>query len=328
MGVDHHRQTRAVYVSSLLFCLLLLKESFVSAQCLDAPAAAPTASPISSPGLYQPSDSYLINCGSSEVKLDDGRIFKSDTETSSYLSTDEDVQTKTDSMPESAFTNSTTSSLMNLYKAARIFTSYSKYLFSVSVSGKHWVRLYFYSLRHEKYDLKTVDPIDQSNSAHSLEPASRDWCKTKASFTSNFESMAASKILAQSQLSSLTSPPRISTISNTLENSARIPEYLAAATFQRTFEPAKNISKKERYTRLFGGKISEKREITEEKRGEGEFFETGKEDKKKLPEDKKENQKADNASLIKSIEGVSDLKAYLAARFSLKSGMKPHEFAF
>ncbi|KAE8722410.1 Small nuclear ribonucleoprotein Sm D3 [Hibiscus syriacus] len=44
--------------------------------------------------------------------------------------------------------------------------------------------------------------------------------------------MAASKILAQSQLSSLTFPPRISTISTTLENPARIPEYLAAATFQ------------------------------------------------------------------------------------------------
>ncbi|KAE8697780.1 60S ribosomal protein L6-3 [Hibiscus syriacus] len=53
-----------------------------------------------------------------------------------------------------------------------------------------------------------------------------------------------------------------------------------------------------------------------------------KEDKKKLPEDKKEDQKAVDASLIKSIEGVPDLKAYLAARFSLKSGMKPHELVF
>ncbi|KAE8713163.1 60S ribosomal protein L6-1 [Hibiscus syriacus] len=64
------------------------------------------------------------------------------------------------------------------------------------------------------------------------------------------------------------------------------------------------------------------------KKGEGEFFEAEKEDKKKLSENKKENQKAVDASLIKSIEGVPDLKAYLAARFSLKSGMKPHELAF
>ncbi|PPD97457.1 hypothetical protein GOBAR_DD05523 [Gossypium barbadense] len=35
--------------------------------------------------------------------------------------------------------------------------------------------------------------------------------------------------------------------------------------------------------------------------------------------------KAVDTSLIKSIEGVLDLKAYLGTRFSLKSGMKPHE---
>ncbi|XVF31337.1 hypothetical protein REPUB_Repub16aG0137000 [Reevesia pubescens] len=55
---------------------------------------------------------------------------------------------------------------------------------------------------------------------------------------------------------------------------------------------------------------------------------TSTKDKKKLPDDKKEDQKAVDASLIKAIEGVPDLKAYLAARFSLKSGMKPHELVF
>lgn len=47
-----------------------------------------------------------------------------------------------------------------------------------------------------------------------------------------------------------------------------------------------------------------------------------------MPGEKKEDQKAVDASLIKSIEGVADLKAYLAARFSIKSGMKPHELVF
>ncbi|KAK8588794.1 hypothetical protein V6N13_087689 [Hibiscus sabdariffa] len=70
------------------------------------------------------------------------------------------------------------------------------------------------------------------------------------------------------------------------------------------------------------------KEVLKKKKGEGEFFEAEKEDKKKLPEDKKEDQKAVDASLIKFIEGVPDLKAYLAARFSLKSGMKPHELVF
>uniref|UniRef100_A0A803LBX8 60S ribosomal protein L6 n=1 Tax=Chenopodium quinoa TaxID=63459 RepID=A0A803LBX8_CHEQI len=35
-----------------------------------------------------------------------------------------------------------------------------------------------------------------------------------------------------------------------------------------------------------------------------------------------------DALIVKSVEGVPDLKAYLAARFSLKSGMKPHELVF
>ncbi|XP_021893724.1 60S ribosomal protein L6-1-like [Carica papaya] len=64
------------------------------------------------------------------------------------------------------------------------------------------------------------------------------------------------------------------------------------------------------------------------KKGEGEFFEAEKEDKNVLPQEKKDDQKSVDAALIKSIEGVPDLKAYLAARFSLKQGMKPHELVF
>ncbi|GLT37164.1 hypothetical protein SLA2020_114980 [Shorea laevis] len=63
-------------------------------------------------------------------------------------------------------------------------------------------------------------------------------------------------------------------------------------------------------------------------KGEGEFFEAEKEEKKALPDGKKDEQKAVDAPLIKSIDGVPDLKAYLAARFSLKAGMKPHELVF
>ncbi|XP_057547292.1 60S ribosomal protein L6-like [Amaranthus tricolor] len=63
------------------------------------------------------------------------------------------------------------------------------------------------------------------------------------------------------------------------------------------------------------------------KKGEGEFFEAEKEEKE-LPAEKKESQKAVDAPLTKNIEAVPDLKAYLAARFSLKSGMKPHELVF
>ncbi|KAK6791133.1 hypothetical protein RDI58_010214 [Solanum bulbocastanum] len=65
-----------------------------------------------------------------------------------------------------------------------------------------------------------------------------------------------------------------------------------------------------------------------QKKGEGEFFEEKKEEKNEIPQEKKDAQKSVDASLIKAIEAVPDLKGYLSARFSLKSGMKPHELVF
>ncbi|MQL94253.1 hypothetical protein Taro_026908 [Colocasia esculenta] len=64
------------------------------------------------------------------------------------------------------------------------------------------------------------------------------------------------------------------------------------------------------------------------KKGEGEFFETEKQEAKTLPQEKKDDQKAVDAPLLKAIEGVPDLRAYLDARFSLRAGMKPHELVF
>lgn len=70
------------------------------------------------------------------------------------------------------------------------------------------------------------------------------------------------------------------------------------------------------------------KEVTKKKKTEGEFFEAEKEDKKTLPDFKKEDQKVLDAQLVKNIEAVPLLKDYLSARFSLKSGMKPHELVF
>uniref|UniRef100_A0A803N4A8 60S ribosomal protein L6 n=1 Tax=Chenopodium quinoa TaxID=63459 RepID=A0A803N4A8_CHEQI len=55
---------------------------------------------------------------------------------------------------------------------------------------------------------------------------------------------------------------------------------------------------------------------------------TSTKDENVLPQEKKDDQKVVDALIVKSVEGVSDLKAYLAARFSLKAGMKPHELVF
>ncbi|WCJ20460.1 60S ribosomal protein L6 [Euphorbia peplus] len=78
----------------------------------------------------------------------------------------------------------------------------------------------------------------------------------------------------------------------------------------------------------FDDKYFAKQAEKKKKKGEGEFFEAEKEEKNVLPEAKKDDQKAVDALLLKSIEGVPELKAYLSARFSLKSGMKPHELVF
>nr|GMD91692.1 60S ribosomal protein L6-like [Ipomoea batatas] len=64
------------------------------------------------------------------------------------------------------------------------------------------------------------------------------------------------------------------------------------------------------------------------KKTEGEFFESEKEEKNVISQEKKDEQKAVDAALIKAIEVVPELKAYLGARFSLKAGMKPHELVF
>ncbi|KAM5558968.1 large ribosomal subunit protein eL6z-like [Rosa sericea] len=80
----------------------------------------------------------------------------------------------------------------------------------------------------------------------------------------------------------------------------------------------------EKFDDKYFGKAVEKKK----KKGEGEFFEAEKEDKKVFPQERKDDQKSVDASLIKSIEAVPDLKTYLAARFSLRSGMKPHELVF
>ncbi|KDP43428.1 hypothetical protein JCGZ_16715 [Jatropha curcas] len=78
----------------------------------------------------------------------------------------------------------------------------------------------------------------------------------------------------------------------------------------------------------FDDKYFAKQAEKKKKKGEGEFFESEKEEQNVLPQEKKDDQKTVDAALIKSIEGVPDLKAYLAARFSLKAGMKPHELVF
>ena len=78
----------------------------------------------------------------------------------------------------------------------------------------------------------------------------------------------------------------------------------------------------------FDDKYFAKQAQKKTKKAEGEFFEGDKEEKNVLPQGKKDDQKAVDSALLKSIEAVPVLKDYLASRFSLKAGMKPHELVF
>ncbi|KAI5603815.1 hypothetical protein BDE02_01G244100 [Populus trichocarpa] len=78
----------------------------------------------------------------------------------------------------------------------------------------------------------------------------------------------------------------------------------------------------------FDDKYFAKKAEKKKKKGEGNFFEGEKEGENALPQEKKDDQKLVDAQVIKSIESVPELKAYLGARFSLKDGMKPHELVF
>ncbi|XP_031492176.1 60S ribosomal protein L6-like [Nymphaea colorata] len=78
----------------------------------------------------------------------------------------------------------------------------------------------------------------------------------------------------------------------------------------------------------FDDKYFAKETQKKKKKTEGQFFEANKEESKVLPQGKKDDQKSVDSQLIPAIEAVPDLKTYLAARFSLRSGMKPHELVF
>ncbi|KAM7271453.1 hypothetical protein ACFE04_030667 [Oxalis oulophora] len=78
----------------------------------------------------------------------------------------------------------------------------------------------------------------------------------------------------------------------------------------------------------FDDKYFAKEAEKKKKKTEGEFFEEENKEKKAYPVEKKEDQKAVDTALLKAIEAVPELKAYLGARFSLKAGMKPHELIF
>ncbi|XP_062116639.1 probable receptor-like protein kinase At5g61350 [Humulus lupulus] len=117
---------------------------------------------------FSPPDNYLIDCGSPEqTRLSDGRNFKSERDTASLLSTENDVQASVEfssiataaKASASSFSSSTANdsivppSSLPLYTTVRIFPQQSTYSFHISQPGPHWVRLFFYPVPDPTHNL-------------------------------------------------------------------------------------------------------------------------------------------------------------------------------
>ncbi|KAK6935948.1 Serine-threonine/tyrosine-protein kinase, catalytic domain [Dillenia turbinata] len=96
---------------------------------------------------YNPPDNYLIDCGSSTNTSVGNRVFVADPSASKLLSTTQTVFADTSSKSITSLSN------LPLYQTARIFTGSSKYTFSISQSGRHWIRLYFYPFVFGSYNM-------------------------------------------------------------------------------------------------------------------------------------------------------------------------------
>lgn len=98
--------------------------------------------------IFTPSDSYLLDCGAPKsVQLSDGRTFRSEPQSSSFLSTDEDIRLS--STPPSP-------SLSPIYTTARVFSSTSSYSFFITKLGLHFIRLHFFPFSSPSYNLSSA----------------------------------------------------------------------------------------------------------------------------------------------------------------------------
>lgn len=99
---------------------------------------------------FTPQDMYLIDCGSSGDTKVGNRTYISDKSAAKYLSTPQDILGST----SSNFITSSEDS--ELYKTARIFTGSSGYKFSISKSGRVWIRLYFFPFVYNNFNLNSA----------------------------------------------------------------------------------------------------------------------------------------------------------------------------
>lgn len=125
--------------SSPMAILLVLFYVFLSGQTANAVSPTPAS------GSFSPQDNYLIDCGADSLAtLPDGRVFKTEQQASSFLSSKDDYKISTPSgdVPSP------------IYLTARVFVQEATYTFSMARPGWHWVRLHFFPMNHAQFDLK------------------------------------------------------------------------------------------------------------------------------------------------------------------------------
>ncbi|KAG5598733.1 hypothetical protein H5410_030103 [Solanum commersonii] len=94
---------------------------------------------------FDPSDEYLIDCGSSKDTNFGNRVFVSDKSGSKFLSVSQDI-----------LADNTRSSDSPLYQTARVFTQTSSYKFPITKVGRHWIRLHFSPFVYQSYDMSSA----------------------------------------------------------------------------------------------------------------------------------------------------------------------------
>uniref|UniRef100_A0A7N0ZZG8 Protein kinase domain-containing protein n=1 Tax=Kalanchoe fedtschenkoi TaxID=63787 RepID=A0A7N0ZZG8_KALFE len=110
---------------------------------------------------FTPADNYLIDCGSTSNTTVGTRVFVPDSSASKLLTSTGSIEASTSTKPGSS------SDLAKLYQTARIFTSTSSYTFSITRTGRHWIRLYFSPFVYDVYDMNEAS-FSVSAQSHSL----------------------------------------------------------------------------------------------------------------------------------------------------------------
>ncbi|KAG9158188.1 hypothetical protein Leryth_000329 [Lithospermum erythrorhizon] len=101
---------------------------------------------------FDPADVFLIDCGSNrDTQVGSNRTFVSDKSSTKFLSASEEILASTNAG------SITSASDSELYKTARIFRGSANYKFSITQSGRVWIRLYFYPFVYGSFDMKSAN---------------------------------------------------------------------------------------------------------------------------------------------------------------------------